>query len=76
MRMSILNYKDKTITGTTRTEVEFGGYGKPCLPSISENKASLFNLIGPDSIKFFIIIGMPYPFFHIPVDEWINNEDY
>ena len=51
--MSILNYKDTTIA--TRTGLEFGEYGKTCLPSIPENKASLLNLIGLGSFKFFII---------------------
>ena len=50
MRMCIFNYKDTTIT--TRTGLEFGEYGKPCLPSIPENK---LNLTGPDSFKFFNI---------------------
>ena len=53
MRMSILSYKDTTIT--TRIGLEFGEYGEPCLPSIPENKASLLNLIGPDSFKVFTI---------------------
>ena len=53
MKMSIFNYKDITIT--TRTGLEFGEYGKPCLPSIPENKASRLNLIGSDLFKFFTI---------------------
>ena len=62
MRMSILNYKDTTIT--TRTGLEFGEYGKPCLSSIPENKASLLNLIGPDSFKFFTIWYAIFCFSH------------
>ena len=73
MRMFILNYKDTTIT--TRTGLEFGEYGKPCLPSTPENKASLLCLIGPDSFKF-LPFGRPFYFCHIPAEKWINNEDF
>ena len=36
----------------------------------------MVDLIGPDSFRFFTIMGLPYQFLHIPASEWINCNDY
>lgn len=74
MRMSLLRYEITDIT--KRVGLSYGGYGKPYLPSIPESGTSLVDLIGPDSFRFFTILGLPYQFLHIPAIDWMNNDDY
>ena len=74
MRKSILFFEKTSVT--KRVELNFGGYGKPCLPPTIEYGTSIVDLIGPGSFRFFSIFGMPCKFLNAPAHDWINREDY
>lgn len=74
MRKALL--ANENVVATKRVGLQHGGYGKPYLPSVPEKGTALADLIGPDSWRFFTILGMPHQFLHSPVSEWANPEDY
>lgn len=74
MRKALLCQEGTEVT--KRVGLNHGGYGKPHLPPVPDSSTALVDLIGPDSSRFFTIIGLPYQFIHTSASEWADHEDY
>ena len=64
-------------TSTNAPSKRFGtGYGKPYLPSVPRENATLNELVGNDSWNFFKIINLPHDFLKKPIATWPDDAQY
>ena len=69
--------RSQMFTALKRFEKRRGaGYGKPCFPAEISSSTSLKDLIGPDSLGFFRILGIDPSFLATPVENWKGNLQY